>query len=184
MKEDSNEGKSNEKVEKKDSNISSTRKFIKKLDFSQIEPDEEYKKESKESKPKNEKTEESKQESHVLLTADDFLKLFKVKDIKSGKNKLKIVIGVVAGSLLILGGIYFMLAPVENVADNVIFGEHAVFSVFLILVGIIIIAVTLAPRFMDKSFFKGISTELESDKEVSTQDEKNIRKDNINKGNR
>jgi len=179
MKEDSNKGKSNEKVEKSDSKFSSTRNFIKKLDFSQIDPDEEHKMESK---PKKE---ESKNESHALPTVDDFLKVFKVKDVKSGKNKLKVIIGLVAGSLLIVGGIYLLLAPVENVADNVIFGEHAVFSVFLILIGIIVIAVALAPKFMDKSFFKGINTQLDSDKEVSShQDEKNIRKDNINKDNR
>ncbi len=179
MMEDSNKNKSDEEEEKKDSTVSSTRKFLKKLDFSQIKPE----KDKKESE--GEKNEESKHDSHALPTAEDFLRLLKVKDIKSGKKKLRIIIGIVAGSLLILTSIFLMMAPTENVADNVIFNEKAVFSVFLILIGILIISGVLAQKFLDKSFFKGVNREFDSDKGVpSNQDEKNIKKDNINRNNR
>lgn len=169
MKDDSNNKKSDEKVEKKGSTISSTKNFIKKLDFSRGLESEE-----KEFKDSPAETEDSKQDNSALPTVDDILKLLKVKDIESGKNKLKIIIGIAAGSILILGGIFFMMGSVETVADNVIFGEKAVFSVFLILIGIIIIASVLAQKFLNKSFFKGINKEIESDKEASSNpNEKN-----------
>ncbi|MDI6724388.1 MAG: hypothetical protein QMD61_07040 [Methanobacterium sp.] len=169
MKDVSNNKKSDEKVEKKGSTISSTKNFIKKLDFSQGLESE--KKDSEKPGDSEAETKDSKHES-ALPAVEDILKLLKVKDIESGKNKLKIIIGIAAGSILILGGIFFMMGSVETVADNVIFGEKAVFSVFLILLGILIIASVLAQKFLNKSFFKGINKEIESDKEASSNPNK------------
>lgn len=170
MKDISNNKKSDEKVEKKASTISSTKNFIKKLDFSQGLESE--KNDSEKPGDSEAGTKDSKQDNSTLPTVEDILKLLKVKDIESGKNKLKIIIGIAAGSILILGGIFFMTGSVETVADNVIFGEKAVFSVFLILLGILIITGVLAQKFLNKSFFKGINKEIESDKEAASNPNK------------
>ena len=90
MKEDSNQQKSDdETVEKKDSNASSARKFLKKLDLSQgFEPEIKESEKSKDSKPeKKEKSEnkESKQESHASPGVDKILKFLKLKTPNRGK---------------------------------------------------------------------------------------------------
>lgn len=167
----------------KGSKFSSARKFLDKLDFSQgLES--EIKDPEKSGGLKSE-DDSSKHESHALPSIDSILKFFKVKDIESGKNKLKIIIGVMAGLILIILGIIYILAPSDTVADNVIFGEKAVFSVFLFLAGILIIAVVLAQKYLNKSFFGRINKELDSNNEMSSdQDEKDIKKVNINRNNR
>jgi hypothetical protein len=182
MKDDSKKKKSDEDVEKKNSTILPTKNFIKKLNFGQIDDSD---KDSKKSGDKESKNKDSDHDNHALPTVEDFLKILNIEDIESGKNKLKMITGIIAGLILILAGIFFVIGNSETVADNVIFGEKAVFSVFLILVGILIISISLAQKFLDKSFFKGITKEIESDKGSSSNpNEKDIRGDNINRNNR
>ena len=97
--------------------------------------------------------------------AGDFLSSDKFKNLKSRDNNLVLVLGVVAGALLIGAGIFLIvlsLGSPDRVADNVEFGDMASFSAFLILAGILIMGGVLARRFLDRSFFKGINKKLES----------------------
>ncbi len=179
MKKNSDKEKSNEKIEKEKSIFSSTKKFFKKLDFGQIPEDKMESKDSKNSKSENQVP---KHEDHAFPLIEEFLSSDRFENIKSGKNKLITGIGLFIGVLFIIGGIILMFGSAEKVADNVVFGEKAVFSVFLILIGILIMAGVLAHRFLDKSFFKGINKEIEMGKEISSNStQENIKKDNINR---
>jgi len=180
MKEDSHT--QNHKKENKEPDKSKRSRFFEKLDLAQISELEELKKPSKDSK--SEKGQDNEEDSHSLSILGNFLGPKRIKKIKSKKNEIIMGIGVIFGILFIIYGIKILLGPVEKVADNIIFGEQEVFSVFLILLGIIIIAVSLAQKFMGKSFFKEIDNDQSYDKKSSNSAKDNIKKDNINRNNR
>ena len=184
MKEDS-DTKNSKKEHKENSFRSKTSKFIEKLDFAQISEneheDDKGKKESEDSKT----NEEEKDNSHVFPILSDILGSERIKDIRSGKSKLLMGIGIFVGLLLIIFGAIMTMGSADRIADNVIFGEREIFSVFLILVGILLIACSFAYKFLGKSFFKGIDENIESyDKTSSDSTKNNIKKDNINRNNR
>jgi len=139
----------------------STVSFFKKLDFKRG-----HKSEKKEDEAKDSKDQADEKDSHAFSMVGDFLSSDKLKNIKSGKSKLVMVIGIFAGALLICSGVFLIIgsmgSPDKLLADNAEFGDTASFSVFLILIGIIVIAGVFARKFLDKSFFKGINKELES----------------------
>ena len=105
----------------------------------------------------------------------DLLGPERVKNIKSKKNKILMCTGTFTGSLLIIFGIAMITEPAYRIADNVVFGEREVFSVFLILTGIILIACSFAYKFPDKSFFKRIDKDIESYDKKSSDSAKNNR---------
>ncbi|WP_414470093.1 hypothetical protein [Methanobacterium sp. ACI-7] len=177
MKEDS-ENKNTKKEEKDKSSRAS--KFLNKLDFMELA---EHENSTKSSNPE---TKEENHSAHSFPMLSDIFGSEKIEEIKSGKSKLLLGIGVLAGLLFILLGIIIItMGSADRVADNVVFGEKEVFSVFLILLGIIIMACTFAYRYMGKLFFKGIDGAIESYGETSSSSPKNnIKGDNINRNNR
>lgn len=181
MKEDSDKNK-DEKVEKKDSkSFGSAKKFLDKLDFMQIDESDE----DAEKKNQKSKDDASEHEDHAFPMVGDFLSSDRIKKIKSGDSRLITGIGIFVGALFIIFGIVSMMNSPDRVADNVVFGEKAVFSVFLILIGILIMAGVLARRFLDKSFFQRINKEIEVGNGTSSNSTKeNIERDNINRNNR
>lgn len=187
MKEDS-ETENTKKDDKQKSRGSRAHKFFDKLDFVQIDSDSEgqgKKVDSKDSKDENDsKSGDKEKDSHTFKTMSNLLGPEKIKKIKSEKNKILMIIGIIAGILLIImGALMTMTGSAEKVADNVIFGEKEVFSVFLVLIGVLLIAISLAYHFIGKSFFNRIDKEIESyNKETSEKN--NIKKDNINRNNR
>ena len=182
MKEDS-ETKNTKKEDKEISLKSRVSKFLEKLDFAQISEHEiEDNNGKKDSKSEN--TEE-KHDPHAFPMISDLLGPQRVKDIKSGKSKLLMGIGIFAGLLLIIFGAIMTMGSADRIADNVVFGEKEVFSVFLILIGVLLIACSFAYKFLGKSFFKGINEDIESYNKTSSDSTKdNIKEDNINRNNR
>ena len=178
MKENPDKENSNEKVEKKDSAASST-DFLGKLNFTQMGESDVDKgnKSSKDQVPEH--------DDHAFPMMGDFLKSDKLKDVRSRKSKLLMVIGIFAGAFLMGVGAFMITVSPERVADNAELGDTASFSVFLMLIGTLLVAGSLASKFLDKSFFKGINSEIESGDETSSNStKKNIKGDNINRNNR
>lgn len=175
MKEDS-DTKNTEKEEKKGTRAY---KFLEKLDFVRLPQNEDE-------GTKDSKAEKSDQhDPHAFPMISDFLSPQKIKEIKSGKSKLLMIIGISVGLLLIVLGAISMMGSADRIADNVVFGEKEVFSVFLILVGIILIASSLAYKFLGKSFFKEIEDDVEShNKKSSSSTKTDTKKDNINRDNK
>ena len=189
---------------KKELDESSTSKFLEKLDFTHTSSREVEDNKTKDFKSVDEGEERDFQGSdeevkdgsrsvdegeehdpHAFPMISDFFDVERVKIIIFAKDKILIGIGILAGILLVIFGVMMTMDSVDRIADNVIFGEREVFSVFLILVGVLLIACSLAYKFLGKSFFKQIDNNVESYDKVSSDSTKNnIKKDNINRNNR
>jgi hypothetical protein len=179
MKEDSDT--KNPKKNKEKSIKSKASVFLEKLDFAKLSEhiEDSSAKDSQDSKSREE------HDHHTFPMLSDLLGPERIKEIKSGKSKILMGIGISIGILFIFLGILMTMGSADRVADNVVFGEKEVFSVFLILIGILLIACSVAYKFLGKSFFKGIDNEIESyDKTSSDSTKNNIKKDNINRNNR
>jgi hypothetical protein len=180
MKEDSQT--QNHKKENKNSSRTKRSRIFEKLDLAQISELEGLKGASEDSE--SEKKEEKKEDSDSLPILGNFLGSERTKKIKSKKSEILMGIGIIIGLLFIIYGVKILMGPIEKVADNIIFGEQEVFSVFLIFVGIIIIAISLVQKFMGKSFFKEIDNDLSYNEKSSHSAKNNIKKDNINRDKR
>ncbi|GAB4308218.1 MAG: hypothetical protein Kow0019_04550 [Methanobacteriaceae archaeon] len=75
-----------------------------------------------------------------------------IDSLKSGRFKWVNIIILVIGIILIISGIFILSGSSEKVADNVVFGERAVLAVFIILIGIIIVAIAMAYKLLNKTF--------------------------------
>lgn len=174
MKENSDtENSEKEDDEKSDKSI--VYRFLKKFNFTQGS---EHGLENKDSnEPENSKSADKKEEHepHGFPMISDFLGPERVKNIKSKKNEILMCTGTFTGILLIIFGIAMITEPAYRIADNVVFGEREVFSVFLILTGIVLIACSFAYKFLGKSFFERIDNNIESYDKKSSDSTKNNR---------
>ncbi|BAW32006.1 MAG TPA: hypothetical protein PLO64_01055 [Methanothermobacter sp.] len=82
--------------------------------------------------------------------------------------------GFLLGLLFIIASIVYLNSPVEKVADNVVFGEHAVIATFLMILGILIIVVVLKDKIISKTPLGDIYTQMKAiENEKDKKDEKN-----------
>ncbi|MGB9936425.1 MAG: hypothetical protein ACPK7O_01765 [Methanobacterium sp.] len=156
------ESKDKNTKKEKEGGSSRASKFLNKLDFAKLAEHEDIKNSKQENK-----------EDHVRTSSNNVADSKETEETEFEKNKLLLGIGILAGLMFIIGGIITALGSVDRVADNVVFGEREVFSVFLILIGIIIIACTFAYKFMDKLFLGRIDGTIESYGEASSSSSKN-----------
>ena len=84
---------------------------------------------------------------------------------------------------MILYGLVLISASVIKVADNVIFGEKAMLSTFLILLGVLIIVAAYSQRILNRTFLNKIHTELEvaEGRKESDDGSKKVEDENGNK---
>ncbi|MGZ7067372.1 MAG: DUF308 domain-containing protein [Methanobacterium sp.] len=180
MKEDS-DTQEPKKENKEKSNKSRAAMLFERLDFAQISEIEGGGKDPEDSKSKK----ENDNDPHSFPLLSDIIGSKRAQNIKSRKSTILVIIGVIVGVLFIVLGAVMIMGSAERVADNVAFGEKEVFSVFLILIGVIIIACSFAYKFVGKSFFKEIDDEVNSyDEKSSPSAKNNIKKDNINRDNK
>jgi hypothetical protein len=136
---------------------------------------------SKYDKDANSKVHDST-EDHSFHVADiigqDYL-----ESIKTKKDRILKVAAILIGGILILYGLILISASVTKVADNVIFGEKAMLSTFLILLGVLIIVAAYAQRILNRTFLNKIHTELEVAEGKSDSDDvsKKVQDENSNK---
>lgn len=158
MKKNSNKDNSNKKTEKtfrdllSDSHANSDFKFTK----DPVKSVKSTKNDSEKPISKHIPTEED----HFFLP-QKLISSDRIKSLKSKKNTIIMVFGIFTGILLVIFGLIIVSIPLEKVSDNVIFSEKAVFSVFLILVGILIISAILAHRLLSKTYLKKLHEELQ-----------------------
>ncbi len=105
------------------------------------------------------------------------------KFLKKKKNIIIRAIALVFGILLILYGVTFSFTGSSvQVASNVMFGDRAMFSALLVLIGSIIMATVFARKLRELTFLRSIYGELEKfegktqkdgDDSVTEEDERN-----------
>jgi len=101
----------------------------------------------------------------------EFKKFKKVLDDK--RDEITSYSAAFIGLLFIITGILYLNSPVKKIADNVIFGEQAVISTFLIIIGILIIVGALKQKIISKTPLADIYTEMKAiENEKDKSDEK------------
>ncbi len=116
-------------------------------------------------------------ESHEFHFSQELMKFKFYRKLKSNKEQVIQISGGLIGAIFIIAGIVYLLGSTIRVADNVIFGERAVISAFLILVGVLIIASIFASRLLEGSFLKSIHSELEVAEDPDSKDNSKDKKD-------
>lgn len=171
MKKDSDmENPKNEDEVKSDK--SKTSKFFNKLDFAQIS----------ELDREDTKVSDKEHDPHSFPLLSDILGQKRVERVKSKKSNLLVWVGIIIGFLFIVFGAVLIMGSPDRVADNVVFGEKEVFSVFLILIGALIIACSIAYKFLGKTFFQEADDSTSYDKTDSVKNK--MKKDNIDNDNK
>ncbi len=119
---------------------------------------------------KAEKTEKTKDTDEAPQTSEEdsspyFINDFKAhqrfQSLRERKSTIIKAVAITVGIILIVMGIFYVLSPVDQVASNVIFGERAMFGVFLILAAILILAAVFASRLLEARYIKDIYHDLE-----------------------
>ncbi len=121
-----------------------------------------------------------------------------ISSLKTRKDSIIKGTALVLGGIMILYGLVLITTSVTRVADNVIFGEKAMLSTFLILLGVLIIVAAFAQRILHRTFLNRIHTELEvaegkpngkstvsddTSKMVEDENHNKVKKDKDNKDN-
>lgn len=106
-------------------------------------------------------------DSHEFHITESLMKFNLFRKFFSKRDRLIKTIGGVIGSIFVLAGVLHILGSAARVADNVIFGERAVVSAFLILIGVLILAASFANKLWRRTFLNNIQTELQEAEEES-----------------
>ncbi len=124
-----------------------------------------------------------KSEDHDFNITDILSGHDSIDSLKNKKDKIIKAAAILIGGFLIVYGLVIISTSVTKVADNVIFGEGATLSAFLILVGILIIVAAFAQSILNKTFLNKIHTELEVAEGRSESDDgsKKVKDENGNK---
>jgi hypothetical protein len=138
------------------------------------------KKDKKESEHIN-SDEKDKKESSQINSDEDLAIYFmnnlkdhkRVASLRKRKEKIIRVTASIISILLIFIGIIYSFDSNPDIASNVIFGERAMFSVFLIMVGFLILAAVFASKLLEGRFLGNISKELDIVEGKNGKDQKN-----------
>ncbi|MGB9844694.1 hypothetical protein [Methanothermobacter tenebrarum] len=98
------------------------------------------------------------------------------KILEDKKDEIILYGGIFIGILFLISGILYLNSPVKKVADNVIFGEHAVMAIFLMIIGILVIVTALKEKIISKTPLADMYTEM---KAIENEKDKKDKKNNI-----
>jgi len=115
-----------------------------------------------ETKEEPKTSEESPNNHHALPGSDKIFELERnfIDSFKSEKLTWVNIVTLIIGVLLIILGIIILSGSSEKVADNVVFGERAVLAVFMILIGVIVMAIAVAYKLLNKTFLNKLFKDL------------------------
>jgi hypothetical protein len=135
-----------------------------KKESNQINPDKKDKKESEQI---------NSEEDPAIYFMNNLKDHKRVASLRKRKEKIIRVTASIISIILILIGIVYGTGRTQDVASNVIFGERAMFSVFLIMVGFLILAAVFASKLLEGRFLGNISKELDIVEGKNGKDQKN-----------
>jgi hypothetical protein len=121
---------------------------------------------------------EDSEKIHDFHIIEEFITFKFIRNLHSRKDKLLKIMGGIIGAIFIIAGVVYIYGSSIRVVDNVAFGERAVTSAFLVLIGLLIIAALFARQLWRVTFLKNIQKQLQvaGDKPSKTKD---TQKDNI-----
>ena len=126
-------------------------------------------------------------DDHGFPFVEHLMKYESFRTLKSKKAPITQFIALFVGIILIIYGLIMMSSPVTKVADNVMFGETAMFAAFLMLVGVFVIVGAFYQKLLSATFLKNIHSELEVAEgrkgpvDTSKENSKNTADENDNK---
>jgi len=118
---------------------------------------------------------EKKQDLHIT---EELIKFKFIRNLHSRKDKLLRIMGGILGVIFIIAGVVYIYGSAIKVVDNVVFGERAVTSAFLVLIGLLIIAASFARQLWRVNFLKNLQNQLQVAEDKPTK-KKDTPKDNI-----
>lgn len=123
------------------------------------------------------------EEDQAFYLIENFKEHETVQALRKRKNTIIKAVAIAVSVVLIIIGIIYAFSPTDQVASNVIFGERAMFSVFLIMVAFLILAAVFASRLLEGKYLKDIHQNLEIvEGKKQRDDHKNSKHDPIIKG--
>ncbi len=106
---------------------------------------------------------QNSEESNDISFMHNLKNYYAVKFLGEKKNIIIRVIALVFGILFIVYGVIFSFTGSSvQVASNVLFGDRAMFSALLVLIGSLIIATVFARELREVTFLKTLYNELET----------------------
>jgi hypothetical protein len=123
------------------------------------------------------------EEDPTIYLFNNFKDHEKIQSLRKRKETIIKVTASIVSVILIIIGIVYSITPNENVASNVIFGERAMFSAFLILIAFLILAAVFSRRLLEGKYLKNIHKDLEIAEGKKPKDQpKNSHPDHIIEG--
>jgi multisubunit Na+/H+ antiporter MnhG subunit len=121
---------------------------------------------------------EDSEKTHDFHIMEAFIRFKFIRNLHSRKDNLLKIMGGIVGAIFIIAGVVYIYGSSIRVVDNVAFGERAVTSAFLVLIGILVIAAVFAHQLWRGTFLKSIQNQLQvaENKPSKTKD---TQKDNI-----
>jgi hypothetical protein len=112
---------------------------------------------------------------------DGVMNLKVAKFILAEKTRIIRYTAAIIGGILLLSGTILLFTAATRVVDNVIFGERAMFSSFLILIGLLILITVFGRRYWHNTVLNKLNVEMEisEGKNKSEVKDKETKKDNI-----
>lgn len=120
--------------------------------------------------------EESKQDDYFPVK-EQLLNYQGFRTLLSKKSMIMQAIALLIGAFLVIYGVINSFVPVERVADNVVFSERSTFSIFSILIGVLLMAAVFAQKLFSNTFLSKVHSELEAGEERQKVREDELDKD-------
>ncbi len=89
-----------------------------------------------------------------------------IKFIQLEKDRIVKFTAAITGGIFILSGFIMISTAAMRVVDNVMFGERAMLSSFLILMGVLILSTIFRRRFWQTKVFKKLNLDLEDSETI------------------
>lgn len=123
-----------------------------------------------------------------LSFKEGFMNMKVTKFILAEKTRIIRYAAAIIGGLLLLSGLILLFTAATRVVDNVIFGERAMFSSFLILIGLLILITVFGRSYWHDTVLNKLNVEMEisegkSKSEVRDQKTKKDNMEDENKSN-
>jgi hypothetical protein len=120
---------------------------------------------------------QNSEKTHDYNIMEELIKFKFIRNLHSRKDMLLRILGGIIAVIFIIAGLVYIYGSSIKVVDNVAFGERAVTSAFLILIGLLIIAALFARQMWRRTFLKNLQQlQVAEDKSSKTKD---TQKDNI-----